>query len=146
MRIAFLTSLGHSEKKKKKAVSCGRSDNGLAQKDVSKKNNSLPPYLFSPCSLVAPRSSYVNAWNRLVECYSPGLLGLRRPWRMKLSSNCIIVRFIRSLIQQLLSILLPHHLHFFPTSASDPPAARLAFSGTAGLRLSYLPNGIIAGD
>ena len=116
MRIAFLTSLGHSGKKKKerKQSAAGVQIMGMAQKDVSRKNNSLPPYLFSPCSLVAPRSSYVNAWNRLVECYSPGLLGLLRPWRMKLSSNCIIVQFIRSLIQQLLSILLPHHLHFFP--------------------------------
>ena len=59
-------------------------------------------------------SSYVNEWNRIVECYSLRLLGLLRPWGMKLSSNCIIVQFIRSLIQQLLSILLPHHLHFFP--------------------------------
>ena len=123
---------------------------GTAQKDVSRKNNSLPPYLFSPCSLVAPRSSYVNAWNRLVECYAPRLFGLLRPRRIKLSSICIIDQFLRSLIQQLPSIrskyLTISSLAFFPTSASDPPAARLAFSGTAGLRLSYLPNGIIAGD
>ena len=55
--MAFLTSLGHSGKKKKerKQSAAGVQIMGMAQKDVSGKNNALPPYLFSPCSLVAPQ-------------------------------------------------------------------------------------------
>ena len=116
MRIAFLTSLGHSEKKKMKTVSCGHSDNGDGAKRCEQEKQPSPS-LFVFFLLSRPRRTPVmcmNAWNRLVKCYPPRLLGLLRPRRITLSSICIIVQFIRILIQQLLSILLPHHLYFFP--------------------------------
>lgn len=47
MRIAFVTSLGHSEKKRKRKQSAaGVQKMRREQKDGSRKNNSLPPYFF----------------------------------------------------------------------------------------------------
>ena len=115
MRIAFLTSLGHSEKKEK-TVSYGRSDNGDGAKRCEQEKQ-LSPSLFV-FSLLSRRAALQLCerveLNRLVECYAPRLFGLLRPRRIKLSSICIIDQFLSSLILQLPSILLSHHLHFFP--------------------------------
>ena len=129
MQIASLTSSGHSEKKtKKKTVSCGRSDNENGAKRCEReKQLSSSLFVFSLLCRVTPHSSYVKAWNRPVECYAPPLLGLLRPRRITLSSICIIVQFIHSLIQQLLSILLPHHLHFFPTRPGPLGCGRVTY-------------------
>ena len=119
---------------------------GMAQKDVSRKNNSLPPYLFSPCSLVAPQLQLCERVEQAsrVLCSSP-----TRPPSAS-ANNTFLDQHNCSVHTQphptIAKYLTASSLPFFPTSASDPPAARLAFSGTAGLGLSYLPNGIIVGD
>ena len=121
-----------------KTVSCGRSDNGDGAKRFEQEKQPSPS-LFVFSLLSRPRRFPVmcmNAWNRLVKCYPP------RPPSASANNTFLDLHNCSTIAKYLTA----SSLAFFPTSASYPPAARLAFSGTTRLRLSYLLNGIMAGD
>lgn len=120
MRIAFVTSLGHSEKKRKRKQSAaGVQKMRRAQKDGSRKNNSLPPYFFF--SLLS-RHAALQLCERVkqvsrVLCFSP-------PRPPSASANKTFLDLYNCSVHTqphptITKYLTTSSLAYFPTSASD---------------------------